>query len=775
MPQPFTYEWEPSGGFNPAARLTGRQSNSVYAGLNMVLISDGESAYLEQWPGYSLFTADASNTLGTGTASGTVDTNTVTGSGTKFRSELTEGQAIALSGRIYVPTRIDSETSMQVTPKLHTGLSGVTIAILRQIQELDTMIASMLRGYIIRLAKGHFMAVGRGEVRFNGAVVPGTGWTLRDQPQVAVYDVISATYTPYRLGMNTPTLATVTAVVGGGTKGMPAVTYSVRIVPYRFATEGYNNPSESIAVTLATANDRVQVTFPAADTANGQDGWIVYATRSDTAAGKERMGPWYKVRILNSTEVPTGGGNFTLEWADGELTELLEFDNDPPPPASFVASLGGLPLLIGCRGPGRQLTGTAATIVGATITGTGTLFQTELALNRFVWIGTSIYRVVTIASNTSMTVTPAPTVIASGLAIRSAEEAPGPVIHPAKISGSSGGVNFDAYPPLAAVAIDPPASILGIYVVAVTRESGTATQIFCLTANSLAVIERNPDPSTSSTQPAVTRPFWNLGFRNPRAIVAVNSYLYAFTTQGATRSAQFGDRVEAEHTFAAKVAPVMALWDAGKVTVAYSAEYESVCFIHADDGTRSGGSARYGTVLMYMLRSGEWSTPLRMEDLNDVNPTYATSTATLQGQLYFASPSNLGVTQINKFSEPSGGTVGETFMAPTLTDMGAPGFDKNIRFAQLVAGRSNAANALLDIYGTAVDEAAPVSDLNAGTNSEGQVQFTLNTPVVTTQSKKINVNRLQTFTPRIRLGASGYVGARVDQVTIWGNITRVRR
>lgn len=763
----FQFRWTPRGGYNPAAAIDGEQSNSVYAGLNMVLITDGERAHLEQWTGYGLFAASGANTLATGTASLLLNADVVTGAGTRFFTDLTPGQSIAINGRVFTVFRIDSDTSMVVSPKAHNTIAAQPIALLQQIQALDTRIATHIRGSIIRLPKGHLLGAGRGFVRTNGNALPGPGWILTDQPQVAVLDPVTGNYTPYRLGMVTPAVPTATPVVGGGTKGMPAATYSVRIVPYRFATDGYNNPSDPVSFTLATLGDRVDVTFPAMDTANGQDGWRIYGTKS-TSTTNAMGGPWYLIRTLTSTEVAPAGGTFRLEWADGELTVLLEFDNDPPPPAAYMAALGGLPVAVGCRGQGHLLTGTATTAGPGSnvITGAGTLFTTELALNRFVWLGTNIYRILTITSATSMTVTPTPAGAAAGLAIRTAEDAPGPVLHPAKVSILSGGINADAYSPLAAVAIDPPDPILGHYV---TRE-----RIYCLTANSLAFAERNTDPATSNTNPLVTRPHWNLGFRNPRAIVAVNGYLYAFTTAGATRSAEFGDEVQTEHTFAAKVAPDMALWDPGKVTVAYSAEFESVCFMHADDGTRPGGTARYGTMLMYMLRLQEWSTPLRMEDLADVDPTYATSTATIQGQMYFASPTNLGVTNIYQLAIPNG-EVGETFIAPNFSDAGADEYDKNLRYFKMTAGRTSAAPVVVDFYGTVAGGAAPVANLVAGSSSLGQKSLTVNTPVVITLMDKLYINRLQNFTMRIRFSSSGSVGARLDKLNLWGNIVEVRR
>lgn len=754
------FKWTGARGYVPSNKFAGSTSDTIFAGLNMISKGLGEFKYYEQWTGYGLFAAAGSNPVASGTVTIAAGLNTVTGSATKFRSEIIQGQPLAIAGRVYVPMRIDSDTSMWVTPPLHTAGSGHLVGFLQQIQELDTDIASFVRGGIIKLPQGHMLGVGRGIVRRNGNFVPGLGWTLSDQVQIAVYNSGLDDFTIYRLGMRTPVLTTVAPVAGGGTK-LAAGNYSLRIVPAKFATKGFNNPSNPVAVAVV-AGDLIRVTFPAMDTANGQDMWRVYGTLS-TSSGTAIQGPWYFIRELTTTHVPPAGGTFDLEWADGEISgnDLVEFDNDAPPAALFIASLDGLPVLISCNGKGRPLTGTAATMAGSgAIVGTSTLFTTELAIDRFVYIDNILYRVTNITSNTAMTVTPNAAAAASSLAIRSADEAPGPVVRPAK--QYLGGYNFDAYPGRLGKAVDPPSDIIGFL--------QGEKQIFLLTANSLDIAEPSGDPDL----PVATRRFWGLGFRNGRQLTLANNTLYGYTVNGATRSAAFGDMVETQHEFAAAVAADMALWDPGKVTVGYSAQHKAICYLHADDGTRLGGNSRYGTVLMFKLESETWDPPLRIEDLNDVEPTYAMSSATVNNLFYFASPTALGHTNIYQLEVPNG-TVGETYLASPFMDANAEGLDKTIEGVLVTAGRTSASPIVVNLYGSVAAGAVPLAALKAGDPSQsGPIQFTVDTPAVTTGRAKINLRRMRTIAMRVRLATSGNVGGRLDEAILDGEIDSVR-
>lgn len=139
--------------------------------------------------------------------------------------------------------------------------------------------------------------------------------------------------------------------VAGGTKNMQAGQYSVVIAPARTQTLGYNNPSQRAVVTL-TANQRIQITFPAMDTANGQNAWLVGVTLFASTLGADLNyleGPWY---ILDQFTGSTAGFTTFIEWYDAEVerNDLITFDNDPPPAANFVVMLNNIPVWISCQG-----------------------------------------------------------------------------------------------------------------------------------------------------------------------------------------------------------------------------------------------------------------------------------------------------------------------------------------------------------------------------------------------------------------------------------------
>lgn len=137
----------------------------------------------------------------------------------------------------------------------------------------------------------------------------------------------------------------------GGTRNMQAGSYSVVIAPARTQTLGYNNPSQRAVVTL-TANQRIQITFPAMDTTNGQNAWNVYVTTFASTLGADLNyleGPWY---FLDQYTGSTSGFSTYIDWYDAEVerNDLITFDNDPPPSANFVVMLNNVPVWVSCQG-----------------------------------------------------------------------------------------------------------------------------------------------------------------------------------------------------------------------------------------------------------------------------------------------------------------------------------------------------------------------------------------------------------------------------------------
>lgn len=755
--RPFRIVWRPTRGYWPSAPVTGEAADYIYRGLNLIPRGGRDYTYLEQWQGYTSKDAAGGIVAITGTVSTTSGSATITGSGTKFIAELSMWQPLIIGARVYVVTSVVSDTSATIDPVAVATASGQTAYYSKQIQEVDNFRASFLRGSIIRLPQGNLLSVGLGEVRLDGSPVPGSGLTLTPTPQISIYNNGTGNYTHYKLGMQTPTSGFSVAATGGGTKNMLAGTYSIRIAPAKIETGGWNNATEPQSVTL-TAGQRANVTFPAMDTSAGQNAWRVYVTLYSTDASI--VGPWYFYDTVTTSQVASGGATYAIEWRDAEVSQndILEFDYNPPPTASFIAAIGGLPVLLGTDGPGRILTGTAATTSGsATITGTSTSFTTELSLGRFVWINNLIYRVLTIASNTSMTVTPTPNATGSGFTIRSSGEAPGPVIRPAK--PYLGGVNIEAFPAISAVALNPPETILG-YVEGMGR-------LYLMTANRLHMVALSGDPII----PVAVRPFWKTGFRNQRAVCFVNGEIYGFTTNGATRSGADGDEITEQHEFAAPVASDMRNWNPSRVSVAYDPVNEAVVYIHADDGLRPGGTKRYSTALMYMLRLGVWSTPIRIEDPSDGNDGWATSAMTAGGAMYIL-VSNLSFSSI--FSWDVTGTVGEVYAATPFMDADAEEMDKATRGISFTG--HGISSIVLQIYGGSVNSDVPVSDLAAGTNSQsGNITYTPGSSTRIFARTKLNCRQQRVFAARVQLATNGgNGGCRLDEAVIDGTVMEVK-
>jgi hypothetical protein len=297
----------------------------------------------------------------TGTVALTSGSTTVTGTGTAFINELHLGQRVLIVDAgdnrsfLLVVDRIVSDTSFIATkaPVFTGSVTGETLVRLPIIFSVDTQRGTQIRGITIRLDKGTLLSVGDGVFRLNGTALSASLTVTRD-PKISLYDQSAGTYTHFTLGMDTSVAPTL-AAVGGGTKGMQGGNYSIVITPERVETIGYNNPSPRADVTIVT-DDAVEITFPAMDTANGQNAWGIWVTTYTESLGTDLNylnGPWF--RYGQSTGA-TGGYTETIEWLDAEVERqtLITFNNDPPPQAEFVAVLNNGPVWISCEGIGSS-------------------------------------------------------------------------------------------------------------------------------------------------------------------------------------------------------------------------------------------------------------------------------------------------------------------------------------------------------------------------------------------------------------------------------------
>lgn len=743
--------WRPTRGYRPTTPYDGDASDFIFRGLNMILKGDGANAYLENWQGV-LDYGDASppaDVALTGTVTFNANSNALAGVGTLFTQELVVGSWILVNEDIYTVYEIISDTSLTTTGAFNSTGAGATAYKTQTVQELDTARCNLVRGSVVKFGNGNLLAVGDGVVRVNGAALSAS-LTATKRITLAIYDPAASTYTNYPLGMAVPTLMTVTAV-GGGTKNMQAGTYSVRIAASRTSTGGYNNPSEKVEVTL-TAGQQMQITFPAMDTASGQDAWDVYVTLYSTGGGIQ--GPWYYYGTITTAQVAAGGGTYTIEYNDAEVSgnRLLTFDNDPPPDAMFVATLQGLPVLLSCNGPGRLLNGTVATTSGSgAVVGTGTTFLTDLNRGQLIYIDGKLRTVVTITDNTNMTVSPDATATAGSLVISLADTAPGAVIRPAK--PAINGANVEAFPANFKVAVDPPEDIIGWV-------RGAQGRIFAMTQNYLHLVSSTGNPQL----PVTVRPFWRAGFKNPQGLCFVNGTLYGFTQNGATRSIADGDEGIMEHSFAAPVASIFLGWESERVRIGYDPKNEAVCFFYAGAGAGSTGF-RESACLMYMLRLGVWSPLIIISDAAQ-NMT-VTGVATVAGQL------DLTISG-NNYQWDEGTDAVSAYISTPFMDAGDPGADKTLTGVQVTAYSDSTMSG--GIWTAGAGEDVPIADLENGVSPDSDaILFTQGSFVRPSFLQRVNVPRARLFAFRTNLSwdGSGQL-ARLDEAVIRGNITERR-
>jgi len=348
----------------PTSPRSGNLGDLIFRMQNVFKRGSGDAAYHECTGGPQNLSETVDNTALTGTVALTSGSTTVTGTGTSFTTELHLGQfflvldAVGSQSFLCVVERIISNTSLIISRAPTASVSGKTGYRLPVIFAVDNQRGTCLRGNVVRLDKGTLFSVGDGTFRLDGTALTNT-LALTRAPKVSILS--GSTYSHYPLGMDTPGAPTV-AGVAGGTKGMIAASYAIRVTAERLATLGFNNPSAPVTFSI-TAGQRVQITFAAVDSTHGQDAHGVWGTRyvdsQDTTGQNLINGPWFRVGQVAESALD-GSRRANFEWLDGEIEtqgaglagSLLTFDNDAPPNAEFVALFNGVPVWISCNGPG---------------------------------------------------------------------------------------------------------------------------------------------------------------------------------------------------------------------------------------------------------------------------------------------------------------------------------------------------------------------------------------------------------------------------------------
>jgi hypothetical protein len=317
---------------------------------NKILAGIAPDVYLEAYKG-SLNLDEVIPTLDlTGTLTAGVDDLEIVGSGTQFTTELRSGQMFWAEDDMFMVNTIIDDTHLTVYREPTTALVAATGERMPVLFEIARQRGTLIQGNAYQLDMGSILGTGTGTLRINGDVLQGESMVFTGGPLIAIFDPTTGDYAVYDVGFDTPTVAPTLTGVSGGTKGMVAGEYSIRLVPSSTITAGYSNPGPRANVTLVNANDRIQVDVNAVamDTAAGQDQWDVYATQLGTNVNQ---GPWNFVRSVPASEIVAG--IFFIEYLNAEISRQgeLDFDADPPPTkAGFLAMLQGNPQWVSCFG-----------------------------------------------------------------------------------------------------------------------------------------------------------------------------------------------------------------------------------------------------------------------------------------------------------------------------------------------------------------------------------------------------------------------------------------
>lgn len=228
-----------------------------------------------------------------------------------------------------------------------------------------------------------------------------TGVTTSATPgKLRVAVLTNSTYVAYDAGLQAPPdPAGAISTASGGLKSMAGIT-SIVVCAKRLVTQTISNPSPVVTVTLtAGTSDRVIVDLSLLTLQSGQDAWIF----GGTDWGRGNYGPWKEIREVRPTlagtvSISTSNANLTgtgtqfhrdlaigdeiviagvtytvatvasdtlatltvtpgvtvsnasatvakvcLDWRNGELGELIDFNNDPPPPLDGVMLFNNVP------------------------------------------------------------------------------------------------------------------------------------------------------------------------------------------------------------------------------------------------------------------------------------------------------------------------------------------------------------------------------------------------------------------------------------------------
>lgn len=654
----------PASVYRPTSTRTGVSGKTILRMKNMLLAGAEENIYLQVYKG-SLDLGETIPTLAlTGTLTAGIGDTTINGTTTAFTTELQTGQSFWSGDSPLMVKTIVSDTELTVYEGPLTALIGATGVRLPVLFDIATHRGTLsARGNGLETDSGTIFATGVGTLLIDGQPLQGTSMVLTGSPQVAIFDPTTGDYTPYPIGFAAPAPAPVLNDVGGGTQGMVAGDYSVRLTAASSITEGQSNPGVRANVSLASDGDMIEVDISGVtfDTAAGVDQVNAYATQLNVV--NVNQGPWDFVRSWLLAD----GTTFDLDYLNAEIARKgeLEFDNDPPPDAGFVATLQSYLQWISCFGK---------------------------------WGGP-----------------------------------PGPVLVPAKPN------NIEAAPANWVVTSSPPEVILDV----ITSQA----RLYLPCPNSLqqGVYAPTGDPLVPPTQ---IRAFWSLGFASFQQVVFAQDLLVGYPRGGPTRSSADVEIVQTQF-LGAHVAEIIQTWQSAYVKCGWDADpmVNAICFFQP--AIRQNDDGWWETdVLVWGINQVDWIGAVTLTD--GTRDMVVCSVANVNNQLTFLAGGRVdlsGTIQIDTFEwNQLAGQPISYYVAWQLDAGGILDRNKSVRTMRM---NGKVTEGVLQLHGYDSDTPEDLTDIENGTNAQGEIPIGTLTNVETTTRDRLNFPSNFVFTPRV--------------------------
>lgn len=307
----------------------------------------GENAIKETW-GWRTYggSADQSETRAASAPVYTISlvsgqAEAICSSGATCKADFRVKQHVVIARKLYLIEAIPADDRLRLAPTPDVTISGQTINKVPVLSPVNADRITLTAGNAVGYRNAAIFAIGDGSLYKNGAALspPLTATTAL----MVAYPLPAGGYDSRPAGFTTPAKPTV-ASGAAGTKNQPTGSYWIAVARKRKGFRGYGTFSERANLTIAVAGNKLQVTLGAFATSEGQDAWVVAVNRISERT-QERPDLW----LVQEYDVQSTAVEF--DFFDDELLEKATYDNDAPPAAQYVFTLGGYLGVAGCGGP----------------------------------------------------------------------------------------------------------------------------------------------------------------------------------------------------------------------------------------------------------------------------------------------------------------------------------------------------------------------------------------------------------------------------------------